>query len=376
MSKIQISTVRTKVQRRKLLTFPWKIYRDDPLWVPPLLPQRMKVIDPRQGTFFQRGEAEFFIARRDGIVVGTICAAEDGPTNEVRHKKECVFGFFEYIPDYQVFQTLVQQAIAWGRQRGLNALLGPFHLDYEDAYGVLIEGWQQPPALMCGHSPPYYQDFMQRYGFIPARAANLAFFTDLSDRPELQRLSRLAEKLRQRGNIHIRAVNFDDYEHEIDRIHHLLLEALRWAQDSGIPWRRDDLESMVQPFKQIADPELILFAEVNGKAVGWFPAVPNLNEVFIHVNGLRYPWNYLQLLWRMKRPLKSLAIKSVLVLPEWQKRGAAVLLFDEMVKRARARGYEWVDLSITSVDNPDTPALAKRMGAVEYKRWQVYTLEI
>jgi GNAT superfamily N-acetyltransferase len=133
---------------------------------------------------------------------------------------------------------------------------------------------------------------------------------------------------------------------------------------------------MVEPFRAIADPDLVLFAEVDGQAVGWFPGVPNLNEVFIHTNGLRDPWNYLQLLLHMRKTPKSLTIKSVLVLPEYQKKGAAVLLFDEMVKRALAKGYTWADMSITSEDNPDTVQLSDRMGAVEYKRWQVFGLPI
>lgn len=375
MSHIEIIPAVTKNQRRKFLTFPWRVYKDDPLWVPPLIPERMKVIDPESGTFFQRGEAELFTAWRDGKMVGTICAANDVPTNQIRSKKECVFGFFEFIEDYEVFCALVERARQWGRQRGLDALLGPFHLDYEDSYGVLVRGRDRPPALMCGHSPEYYLEFYQRYGFSPARPANVAFAIDLTDRNEYQRLSRIADQLRARGRIKVRPVDFDDYENEIDRVHHLLLEALSWVE-GGIPWRRDALASMVEPFKVIADPELVLFAEVDGQTVGWFPGVPNLNEVFMHVNGLRYPWNYLQLLAGMRKTPKSLTIKSVLVLPEYHKKGAAVLLFDEMAKRARAKGYTWADMSITSEDNPDTIQLADRMGAVEYKRWQVFNLAI
>ncbi|MEN8243221.1 MAG: GNAT family N-acetyltransferase [Chloroflexota bacterium] len=373
MSVIEIIPAVNRRQRRKLLTFPWRVYRDDPLWVPPLLPERLKQIDPDEGTFFQRGEAEFFTAWRDGKMVGTICAAEDPPTNEIRGKRDCIFGFFEFVEDFEVFCALVEHVRDWGRRRGLDNLLGPFHLDYEDGYGVLVAGRDRPPVLMCGHSPEYYLGFYQRFGFSPARAANLAFAIDFGESEALTRLSRLADRLRKRGRIKVRGVNFDNWDDEVDRVHHLLLEALSWAEDR-IPWRRDALASMVEPFRRIADPELILFAEVDGQTVGWFPGVPNLNEVFIKVNGLRYPWNYLQLLAGMRKQTKSLAIKSVLVLPEYQKQGAAVLLFDEMVRRARAKGYTWADMSITSDDNPDTIQLSDRMGAVEYKRWQVFSL--
>ena len=130
MSHIEVRPVRTARERRVFLTFPWCIYRDDPLWVPPLLPERAKVIDPQRGAFFKRGEADFFVAWRDGEPVGTICAAEDKFANQHRHRRECVFGFFEYVDDDDVPAALVRRVIEWARQRDLNALFGPFNLDY------------------------------------------------------------------------------------------------------------------------------------------------------------------------------------------------------------------------------------------------------
>lgn len=371
MNGIEIRKMTTRRERRAFLTFPWEVYKNDPLWVPPLIPERMKVIDPQKGAFFNRGEAEFFAAYRGGKMVGTICAAEDMFTNQQRGRHDCVIGFVEFIPDYTVFQALIEYVKAWAMARGLDTLLGPFHLDYEDAYGLLVSGRDRPPALMCAHTPEYYVTYFERAGFEPARAANLAFAIDLRESPEQERLTKLADHLRKKGRITIRTANWDDFQAEVDRVHKLLNEALAW-EDGGIPWHRDQLEAMVAPFKAIADPDLILFADVDGETVGWFPGVPNLNEIFIQVNGLRYPWNYLQLLWKMKKTPKSLTVKSVLVLPEYQKTGVAVLLFDEMARRGREKGYQWADLSITSEDNPDTPQLANRLGAVEYKRWQVY----
>lgn len=139
-----------------------------------------------------------------------------------------------------------------------------------------------------------------------------------------------------------------------------------------MPWQREALHELMAPFVTLADPDLILFAELDGKPIGFFPALPNYNEALIHANGLRYPWDYLTA-WRFtrKKP-KSAAIKSVLVLPEYWGSGVAILLFSEMVKALMAKGYDWVDLSLTSDDNPRTPALAERMGAKIYKRYRVY----
>ncbi len=372
MTALDVRPIRTPRDRHIFLTFPWRIYRDDPLWVPPLLPERAKTIDPEQGPFFKRGEAEFFIAWRDGQPVGTICAAEDPPTNQPRGAKECVWGFFECVDDNDVAAALFDQAASWARARGLNALYGPFNLDYEDGYGILIEGRDRPPALMCGHTPAYYRQLVETYGFEPGRPDNLAFAFDLvGDTEPLQRLTRLANGLRQRRAFTIRGANFDDWDAEVDRVHYLLNHSLNHLEDV-IPWHRDALEAMVAPFRDIADPDLILFAEVGGQTVGWFVGIPNLNEHFQKVNGLRNLWNYPQLMWLMRRQTECLAIKSVLVLPEYWNTGVSVLLFDEMARRAVAKGYRWLDLSITSEDNPQTPKLATRMGAKLYKRWRIY----
>ena len=371
---IEIRSVRTSQEQRAFLTFPWHIYRDDPLWVPPLLPERAKTIDPHRGAFFKRGEAEFFIAWRDGKPVGTICAAEDPPTNERRQKKECVFGFFEYVEDYSVAEALLRRVMQWAEVRGLNALFGPFNLDYEDGYGVLIEGRDRPPALLCGHTPPYYRGTMERFGFQPARGDNLAFAIDLdTNTSAARRLFGLADRVGQRKGIRIREADLTRWDDEIDRIHHLLSIALVHLPDH-IGWHRDALEALLLPFRDIVDPSLVLFAEVDDKTVGFFPGIPNLNEAFQHANGLRRPWDYARLWWHMRRQPECLAVKSVLVLPEYWDTGVAVLLFAELGRRAAAKRYKWLDLSLTSADNPRTPMLANKMGAKVYKRYRVYRL--
>ena len=376
MAVITIKKVETRQDRRRFLTFPWQIYQDDPLWVPPLLPERKKVIDPGKGVFFQRGEADFFLAYKDGKLAGTICAAEDPATNKKREKKECVFGFLEYIEDYDVFQTLINTVMGWGRERGLDMIYGPWNLDYEDSYGVLVEGRDMPPVLMCGHTPNYYKGFMDRFGFKPARDQNVALRISLEDSPQIRRLMRLADRVKKQGKISIRPANFNHWQEEVDIVHMLIGKALAHLDDS-IGWQREALEATLAPFKTIADPNLILFAVVDGDTVGFLPGIPNLNEIFIDVNGLRYPWNYLKLLWLMKRREPDcITAKSVLVLPEYWNRGVAVLLMEEFTTRAREHGYQWVDMSITSIDNPNSVLTAEKIGAEIYKRWQVYNYPI
>ncbi len=372
MSTIEIIPVETASQRRNFATFPWQIYRRDPLWVPPLLGERLKFIDPAQGVFFKRGIAEFFYALKNGAIAGTICCADDKETNAARHMKDCMIGFFECSPDEEIARALFEHASQWARAHGLETLYGPLNLDYEDSYGVLIEGRDRPPVILCGHTPPYYQSFFEDYGFMPARGDNLAYeITQSMAATELQRLSKLSERLRKRSWIKIRSADMAHWDEEVERVYILLNKALTHLPDF-IPWPREGLEAALGQFRQIVDPDLVLFADVDGETVGWFPGIPNINEALIHANGLRYPWNYLGLLPYLRRQPKCLAIKSVLVLPEYWDTGVAVLLFDEMAKRAMPKGYTWIDLSLTSDDNPYTPTLAARAGARLYKRYRVY----
>ena len=376
MIALTVRPVETEGERQIFLDFPWQIYNDDPLWVAPILSERAASIDPEKGAFFKRGEAQFFIAWRGNEPVGTICAGEDFATNRRRGLRECIFGFFDCIEDHAVFEALINSVAEWARERGLDTLFGPFNLDYENSYGVLVEGRDRPPAILCGHTPVYYQGFFERAGFRKARGDNLAFDIPIkAESPERRRLSRLGDRMRRQGWVNVRGADLVNWRSEVDRVYELINPALRHLPDH-IGWEREALQATMEPFRSIADPDLILFAEVDGKPVGWFPGLPNLNEALIHANGLRKPWDYLRLWWHLRKPKRCLAVKSVLVLPEYWQTGVAVLMFDEMARRAVAKGYQWADLSLTSEDNPYTPGLADRLGAKVYKRYRTYRLSV
>ena len=376
MSKITIKKVENFIDRRRFATFPWKIYKDDPLWVPPLLPQRMNQLNPEIGTFFNHGEADFFLAYKDGMLAGTIMAAVDHSSNQSRGLKDGMFGFFECVDNQLVADNLFETAANWVRDRHLSRLIGPFHQDYDSAYGILIEGRDRPPAISCGHTPPYYESLVTNHGFTPMRPDNIAYAVDLSqDNREFRLLHKLAKKAAERGTAVIREARLDEWDKEADRVHYLLNRALAHLSDF-VGWDRRALDDTLEPFRKYADPYLVLFADVGDQTVGFFPGIPNLNEILIHVNGLRYPWDYLKMLRYKNIQPKCLAIKSVLVLPEYWGTGVSLMLFSEMIKRAQEKGYTWADLSLTSEDNPKTPMLAERVGGKLYKRYRVYQIPL
>jgi GNAT superfamily N-acetyltransferase len=369
---LTVRPVSTGRERRIFLSFPWRIYAGDPLWVPPMYAERKKTIDPARGVFFKRGTAELFIAWRGNRPVGTICAAEDRAYNKRMATRECIFGFFDCVDDQDVARALLRQAALWAQTRGLETLIGPFNLDMEDAYGILVEGRDRPPSALCGHTPAYYLPFFEDEGFKPLRGDNIALEVDLgTPSSSLRRTAVLAERIRKNGWMRIRTPDMKHWMDEVDIVHHLLNACTTHLPDYR-PWEREAVVSLLEPFASFADPDLILFAEVGGTTVGFFPGIADMNEVLIHLNGLRHPWDAVRLLKWMRYKPRCLTIKSVLVLPEYWGSGAALLLIDEMARRARAKGYRRVDLSLTSTDNPYTPELAERMGARVYKRYRTY----
>lgn len=368
---IEVRPVRTRRERKAFLTFPWRIYTNDPLWVPPLLSERDKTTDPERGPFFKHGRGEFFVAWRDGQPLGTICAAEDTNNTNAPGHGECMIGFFDSVKDQMVADAIFDAAADWARTHGLRRLYGPYNLDPEDSRGLHIEGRDRPPAILCGHAPDYYQALFEGYGFTKIGADNLALAigADVSPAP-IRRLHRLADKVRARKEFVVRGANMADWENEITHIWDLNRRALG-TPDAPI-YPREVMADLLAPFRDLVDPELVLFAMRGDEPVGWLPGIPNLNEALIHANGLRRPWNTLSLLWAMRKHTRCLAVKSVVVPPEYWNIGVAVLLFDEIIHRANAKGYEWLDLSLTAEDNPQTITIASRMGAQIYKRYRFY----
>jgi GNAT superfamily N-acetyltransferase len=376
MTPVHIEPAVSVRERYQFLSFPWRIYKDDPLWVPPLMPQRSKVIDPERGKFFQDGYAELFIAWRDGEPVGTISCGEDQTATESRGFGECQIGFFECIEDYDVAKALFDRALEWAADHDLTRVRGTYNLDREDSRGILVEGRDRPPAIYCGHTAPYYPGYFERFGFEKYGDDALAYTVDIDlESKPIKRLLRLADRVKSRKNISVRSARMEQVDKEIGRIVDLQNRALTHMPDFA-PYTRAAVESMILPLVDIADPELVLFAEIDDQVVGWFPAIPNLNEIFIHLNGLRYPWDFLRYLRYSRRKPKSISIKSAVVPPEYQDTGVTVMLLAEMAIRAAAKGYEWADMSLTGEDNVDTWPLAHGMGGKIYKRYRFYAMEV
>ncbi len=157
MSGIEITQVHSNAELDSFIKFPWRVYANDPAWVPPLILERKEFLNRKKHPFYEHGEAELFLARRDGEIVGRIMASDDPNYNAIQRLNVGFFGMFESIDDQEVANALLDAAADWLRQRGRDQIIGP--IDYSIFYlcGVLIEGFEFPPIVLTAHNPPYYR---------------------------------------------------------------------------------------------------------------------------------------------------------------------------------------------------------------------------
>ena len=215
---ITIQPAASRRERTLFLTFPWRLHKDDPLWIPPLLPQRTNRLDPAKNPVVAEQTPEPLIAWRDGEPVGTIVMGIDHKRNRDWDEDNALFGYFDCIQDYSVFEALINHAVDWTKAQGKTRLWGPWNLDYEDSHGFLVMGWNRPPVVMCGHTPPYYPEYAERYGMVKARRDSLAFCYDVpEDRSAAipEKLMRVVKKLQTRSGIVVRQADFSRWDDEL-----------------------------------------------------------------------------------------------------------------------------------------------------------------
>ncbi|HDD24396.1 MAG TPA: N-acetyltransferase [Chloroflexi bacterium] len=377
-SNVEIIPVQDQQGRERFVRFAWHVYRDDPLWVPPLIRSQLHTLDPQRGSFFRYGEAALFMARRDGRDVGRIAGWINHRANEFLGEKAAGFGFFETFNDYEIAQALLDAVCEWARGRGMETIRGPFYFSMDDSPGVLIEGFDRPPVLLCGHSPPYYADLLERYGMTKYRDAYAhwidlsAFKGDVTNLPP--KILRVAEAVRHRTGVQIRAMRMENWNAEVKRAMYLFNEAMGYMRNH-VPMDEQEFIRFTEELRQVVDPDLVFFAEVDGRPVGFSATIPDVNQALKAANGRLFPLGWLRLWWRM-RHIDVASLKLLAVLEEYRSRGLDSLLYLETARVLLRKGYAWLDMSLTAEHNVMINRIIKNVGGQRYKVYRTYYMPL
>jgi GNAT superfamily N-acetyltransferase len=375
---IAILPVQTEADKKAFYKFAFRVYKDDPNWVPHLWPQRKEYLD-KKAAFFTYGEGEFWLAKDGNEIVGTIGTAIDHSRNRSMDWKAGIFGFFEVLPGrYEAAKVLWNFAYDWSRKKGMDELQGPYSFSGNDDPGFLVEGHQTMPSIMMGHNPAYYPDFAVRYGFeklFEGLAYRYDFSTinyDVNKGPEI--IHRIAARTRERhGKTSIRSPLMKDWDAEVDRLLPVYNKSLAVLPEFS-PLEQAEFRAMAAGLRSVIDLELVFIAEVDGKCVGFGLGLPNITEALKYANGLQHPWDYVRFALAQKK-IKSASFKILAIDPDYWGYGLEAVMFLEMGKALIRKGYTWVDASLTNEFNPQTNKLAPRLGAYVYRRYREYRLK-
>ena len=369
---------------KDFVRFPWKLYKGDPCWTPPLngdllgnkLLGLKGLLTPQHG-YHHHAEVTHFLAKRGKEVVGRVSAAINRQFNEYYHTSMGFFGFFEVIQDYEVARRLLDSAQQWVRQHGATVLRGPG--EYSNAtherQGILIDGFQYPPTVELTHNPPYYAEFLERYGFQKAKDY-VAYTADLetANIALAERLARTAKKL---ANFETRTIEMSKLREEVRMIMHMYNEA--WAQNWGfLPISDEEADALADTLQLIIDPEMVLFAYVDGKPAAVMGVLPDPNYA------LRPRWHWygdsdlvrVARLLVMRRRIPRLRGMFFGIKQEFRLSGIPVILAIQIIDRMRERHYLDVDGSLLLEDNHAILKVLETLGAKYYKRWRIYDLPL
>lgn len=372
MEDAEIFRVESRKYLKKFIYFPWRIYKNDPNWVPPLIYDLKERLNKKRNPFFEHSEMDLFLALKNNEMTGRIAAIVDENHNNFHDEKIVFFGFYESFNDLDTARSLLNKVAEWGSERGMDILRGPVNLSMNDECAFLIEGFDSAPVIMMAYNPSYYLELMEKCGL--RKAKDLLAFYMTKDHQTAEKVQEIATRIREVTNITLRSLERKAVDKEADKIKFIYNNA--WEKNWGfVPWTEKEMDYMVNKLKKIADFKLVILAEDQGKPIGFIFGLPNYNEVFKRMNGRLTPLGILKFLLYRKK-IKGMRGIVFGLLKEYRMTGLSYLLYSELEKNAQARGYEWAETSWQLEDNEVINKFIASVGGKVYKKYRIYEKRI
>jgi GNAT superfamily N-acetyltransferase len=372
VAQIEVLKVCSRADRDAFIKFPWRIYKDDPAWVPPLIIERKAFLDRKRHPFYKHGDAALFLARRKGEIVGRIMASDDPRYNELHQTNVGCFGLFESIDDRDVAATLFEAAAGWLRARGRDEIMGP--IDYSTNYvcALLIDGFQHPPTILTAHNPPYYAALIETCGFTKTKDWYAWWFSEFPAAAD--RLRKIAMARAGKIGVKIRQIKLSKIEDEGQRIRTVYNQA--WQKNWGfVPFTEAESEHMAKEMKPLIIPQGTLIAEIGEEPIGFVIGVPDINVALRHINGrltrLGLPIGLIKLLYYRFFKIRTGRLIALGVVEKLRRAGIAEMLVLGLMDAAFKRGFTG-ELSMTLEDNVMVNRFIEAMGAARYKTYRIY----
>ncbi len=373
MSEIKISKVDSPKDLMRFIKFQWKIYQNDKYWVPPLIMDRKKILNKVKNPFFKHAEADYFLAERDGELVGRIAAIKNDLHNKYHNDKAGFFGFFECINDQKVADALLDTAKKWLKDRGLDEMRGPANPSSNDEWGMLLDGFDDEPRLLMTYNPKYYLTLCDNYGL---KKIKDLYAWKLEQEKVLgsEKVRRVAELARKRYGLKITQLNMKNFNAEVEKVKYIYNKA--WAPNWGfVPMTEEELDAMAKDLKPLVEPSLVIFGEIEGNLAGFALVMLDYNYIFKSLNGKLFPFGMIKL-FTQKKKIPWARIITLGLIPEYQKKGLDATFYWEVVNRAKMLGVALGEASWVLEDNDMMNRGAKAMNGTLYKKYRIYGMKI
>jgi GNAT superfamily N-acetyltransferase len=357
---------------KKFIDLPFRLHANQPLWVPPLKLERRIFLNRKMNAFFSHGEAEYFLAWRDGQVVGRISAQVNHAFNDYQQKNWGWFGFLELEDDQEVLDGLLHAAEAWLRTRGKERMVGPASFAMNDESGVLIEGYDLRPMILQPWNPPYYQQRLEQAGMTKAMDL-LMWNLEVGNRDKVMPVIwELADKVQSEHGIRVRPMRRRQLRKDMDAFAEVYNSA--WSKNwDFVPYSKKDLDAYAQELQLAFDKHWFMIAEREdtGEVVGMAMTIPDLNQVLEKMKGRLLPFGWWHFL-RKGRIMDRVRVGFLGVKPEYQHTGVAAKLYQDHFDAAEARPQKGGEMGWILETNTAMNRGMEAMGGKVVKRYRVY----
>ena len=351
MGNVVIKKVENKSELKKFIRFNYELYKDNPYSVPDLYEDMLGTFSPKNPAM-EFCEAEYFMAYKDGKLVGRVAAIINHKANKTWNLKAVRFGWIDFIDDEEVSEKLLQTAEQWGREKGMTEIQGPLGFTDMDAEGMLIEGFDQLSTMATIYNYPYYPQHIERLGYEKDADWIEMLLTVPKEVPE--RLTRIAKIVMEKYDLHIKKYTSHraiakEYGTEIFKVINEAFKPL-----FGYSELTDkQIQQYIKAFLPLIDLKLVsLVTEANGRLIGVGISMPSMSRALQKAKGKLFPFGWFHLL----KPLKwkhpdTLDLMLIGVLPEYQSKGVNAIFFHDLLPIYISEGYKYVETNVELESN-------------------------
>ncbi len=376
MSELKVIPVQTESDLKKFIHFPWKIYKNDKNWVPPLIGDLKKLLKPSHDGLGAKICHETFLALIGDEPVGRIFAGYDKTLNAKKNIKLGYFALFECINDEATAQALFDAAIGWFRGNGIESVIGPTSptgTDGDENKGLLVDCFDRPPVLMNSYNPPYYRELIEKCGFVKDYDV-FAYYLD-KDSLFTKNPGKIIEYAQKRYGFHVDTLNKANIEKDLKDMKHVMDLAMPDDWPDLVPPTMEEMWELADKLMPNADPDLIIIARSGDEAVGFGIALPDYNQALIHMNGRMNPISIIKFLW-YKRKIDWARFFVMFVIPAYRSKGVSHAIYYKTFVNGVNKGMKYGEGSTIGETNIRMRTDIESVGGQKYKTYRIFKKEL